>query len=36
MRGAVAVLLWPLLRGQLARALKLENQGLKRYCESSV
>jgi uncharacterized membrane protein len=33
MSGVVAVLLWPLLRGAVRRALELENSGLKSRCE---
>jgi hypothetical protein len=32
-RGAVAVLLWPLLRLATGLALSQENRGLKRWCE---
>jgi uncharacterized membrane protein len=33
--GPLAVVLWPILRVALRRALKDENAGLKRHCEAS-
>ncbi len=33
-KGGVAKVLWPLLKPQVLRALKEENRGLKKYCES--
>lgn len=33
-RGAMATLLWPLLRYAVRRALSQENRGLKEHCES--
>lgn len=35
MKGGIAKLLWPLIKSQVLRALKEENQGLKQFCESS-
>jgi uncharacterized membrane protein len=36
MSGFLAVLIWPFIRGQIARTLEIENQGLKRYCEAGA
>ena len=33
MRGVVATMLWPLIRGSLSSALERENAGLKAVCE---
>ena len=34
--GFLAVLLWPVLRVAVRKALKQENRGLKAYCEAQV